>query len=151
MIISTKYDTKQRLFEMMNKVNRVTKLDEAILPKEKKDEMIQNFIEYANNYLELENDKPDVSVSYDPDEAAKMSSFGKFTPHDNKILVVATNRNLADILRTLAHEMVHYKQKIEDRLDLNSGDDGTDIENEANSVAAVMMREFGRNNPIIFE
>ena len=32
-----------------------------------------------------------------------------------------------------------------------AGKDGSEIENEANSKAAVMMREFGRDNPTIFE
>jgi len=51
--------------------------------------------------------------------------------------------------------MVHCKQLEDDRLDLanpaESGKDGSEIENEANSKAAVMMREFGRNNPEIYE
>jgi hypothetical protein len=38
---------------------------------------------------------------------------------------------------------------------LNNGQDnnadGSEIENEANSEAAIIMRKFGRDNPIIFE
>lgn len=113
--------------------------------------IIDEFIQYANNHLGLNENTPDITLSQDSNEAAEMFSFGKFTPHDGKIVVVAANRNLADILRTLAHEMVHFKQSIEDRLDIDSGGDGSDIENEANAEAAVIMRQFGRNNPKIYE
>lgn len=136
---------------MMQKVNKV-QLNEAVLEKEKKSEIINKFMGEVNEYLELVgDDQPDVEISYDPTLAAEMASFGKFTPSDGKIVVVATNRNLADILRTLAHEMVHHKQKIEGKLDHNSNDDGSEVENEANATAAIIMRKFGRENPIIFE
>jgi Zn-dependent peptidase ImmA (M78 family) len=80
-----------------------------------------------------------------------MKSFGKYTPETGEIRVVATNRNLADILRTLAHEMVHYKQHLDGKLNVDSNDDGSEAENEANAQAAIIMRKFGRENPIIFE
>lgn len=51
---------------------------------------------------------------------------------------------MADILRTLAHELVHHMQNLDDRLQDNSGDDGSPEENEANALAAVIMRQYGR-------
>jgi hypothetical protein len=56
---------------------------------------------------------------------------------------------MADILRTLAHELVHHMQNLNG--DELNGDDGSGIENEANAMAGVIMREFGRENPEIFE
>lgn len=128
----------------------IENLNEDVLDEEKKQSIINEFIDYANQYLDIE-DKPNIIISNNPKEASEMRSFGKFTPEIKEIVVVGINRNLADVLRTLAHEMVHYKQYQEDRLYEDSGSDGTDIENEANSEAAVIMRQFGRNNPIIFE
>lgn len=142
------YGSKERLFEMMCKVN---KLNEEVLPREKKNEIIQKFIEEVCEYLGLDENKLKIEISYDPTEARKMSSFGINTPSTGVNRVVAANRNLADVLRTLAHELVHEKQKVEGRLHVGAGDDGTDIENEANAEAAVIMRKFGKANPIIFE
>lgn len=129
----------------------IEKLSEGVLDEEKKQSIINEFIDFSNQHLGLSDEKPNVVISDDPTEASKMFSFGKYTPSTGEIRVVGVNRNLADILRTLAHEMVHFKQHNENRLEQNSGDDGTDIENEANSEAAIIMRQFGRNNPIIFE
>jgi Zn-dependent peptidase ImmA (M78 family) len=50
-----------------------------------------------------------------------------------------------DIYRTLAHELVHYKQK-EDGKEMN-GNDGSEIENEANATAAVLLRQYSQKIP----
>ena len=142
------YGSKERLFEMVSRVNR---LNEELLPKEKKNEIIQQFIEFSCEYLGIDMNELNIEISYDPTEEAKMASFGKNTPETGVNRIVAANRNLADVLRTLAHELVHEKQKKEGKLYSNAGDDGTDIENEANAEAAVIMRRFGKANPIIFE
>ena len=132
---------------MMQRVNR---LDEAILTREQKETIIDEFVNNVNQHLEMENG-PNVVISYDDKEAADMASFGKYTPQTGELRVVATNRNLADVLRTLAHEMVHVKQHQDGKLYGGSGDDGTEAENEANAKAAIIMRKYGRDNPIIFE
>jgi hypothetical protein len=142
------YGTPERLFEMMKRVNN---LNEQILPKEKKNEVIKQFIEFMKEKLGFGDDMPEIVISYDAKEAAGMHSFGKYTPETNELRVVATNRNLADVLRTFAHELIHHKQRLKGQLDNNSSDTGSDMENEANALAGVYMREFGQKNPIIFE
>jgi len=47
--------------------------------------------------------------------------------------------------------MVHHKQNIEGRLDNLSGKTGSDIENEANSMAGIILREYGQKNPNIYD
>jgi len=142
------YGTPERLFEMMKRVNN---LNEQILPKEKKNEVIKQFIEFMKEKLGFGDEMPKVVISYDEKEAAGMHSFGKYTPETNELRVVAINRNLADVLRTLAHELIHHMQRLKGLLDANSSDTGSDMENEANALAGVYMREFGAKNPIIFE
>lgn len=150
MRVTYKHGTKERLVEMMNKVNKIT-LNEEVLPENKKNTVIEEFMNFADNKLGLEGDLPEVTISYDPKEASGMKSFGIYTPSENTLRVVAANRNLADVLRTLAHEFVHHKQRKEGKLNPNSNEDGSEVENEANAQAGVLMREFGRENPIIFE
>lgn len=146
MRISHPYGSKERLFEMVRKVNRI---NEDVLPKEKKSEIIDKFIQETCEFLGVPNDK--IEISHNPEEAREMTSFGKHTPATGIIRVVAANRNLADVLRTLAHELVHRKQEKEGKLYAGAGEDGTDVENEANALAAIIMRRFGKANPIIFE
>ncbi len=58
---------------------------------------------------------------------------------------------MADILRTLAHELIHRKQDEDGRLDPNSGETGSEIENEANAQAGILLRKFGEQNNNIYE
>jgi Zn-dependent peptidase ImmA (M78 family) len=141
------YGSKERLFEMFGRVNN---LNEEILPVEKKNEIIKEFVEFAQKKLGLKN-LPKLIISYDEKEAQDMKSFGKYTPETNELRVVAVNRNLADVLRTLAHELIHHKQREDGILKPDSTNTGSDVENEANALAGVFMREFGQKYPIIFE
>lgn len=135
------------MFQNVNKIN----LNEEILSKENKTKVINNFVKYADQFLGLNGNVPEIKISYDDEIAKNMKSFGKYTPETNELLVVAMNRNLGDVLRTIAHELVHRKQHKEDKLDQNSNNTGSEHENEANALAGVMLREFGKQHPEIFE
>ena len=111
---------------------------------------IKNFVRFVSNQLKL-NDIPKVYVINSPKFSQQYKSFGGYLPAQNKISVVVKGRGLADILRTIAHEMVHAHQKETNKLDIGSGDTGSNIENEANALAGVIMRNYGKENPMIFE
>ncbi len=128
----------------------LSRLNEQILPKEKKEEVINDFIKFVVEKLSL-TELPIVSLSYDETEASDMKSFGKYTPETNELKIIVINRNLADILRTIAHELIHHAQRLKGVLKPDSNDTGSEHENEANALAGVFMREYGKLNPIIFE
>jgi Zn-dependent peptidase ImmA (M78 family) len=138
------YGTKERLFDLMGKLNEGSFNNE-------KSKIIDEFIEFVDRKIELKGNYPQLDVIYKDGEASKRKSFGGYYPDLEKIDLIASKRNLADVLRTLAHEMVHHKQNIEGRLKDNSGDTGSDIENEANSLAGIILREYGKLNPRIYE
>jgi hypothetical protein len=56
-----------------------------------------------------------------------------------------------DCLRSLGHEMVHHKQNEEGRITDDSGDTGSEIENEANSKAGIFLRDFGKKHNDIYD
>jgi phosphoglycolate phosphatase-like HAD superfamily hydrolase len=111
---------------------------------------IKNFVDFVGNRLELK-DVPKVHIINSPNFSQQYKSFGGYLPAQNKISVVVKGRGLADILRTIAHEMVHAHQKEANKLDITSGETGSPIENEANALAGVIMRDYGKENPMIFE
>jgi hypothetical protein len=118
---------------------------EAFTPQ--KAPLMKKFVEYACNELNI--DEPKIHIINSPTYSQEYKSFGGYIPSEEKILVVVHNRNMADILRTLAHELVHHMQNQNgDELD---GNDGSNTENEAHARAGVIMRKFGRENPEIFE
>ena len=109
-----------------------------------------DFLSYCYSLLDI-TDAPEIEVTADINYAKQACSFGAYNPGTRCITVYIGNRNLADILRTLAHELIHHKQNELGMLDNMSGQTGSDIENEANASAAMIMREYGRKNPHIYE
>jgi len=112
---------------------------------------ISEFIKYAAKNLGLQNLPSSLTLSYNTNQAKERRTFGYFDPSTKKIWVYVKNRNMADILRTLAHELVHRKQEEDGRLKINSGETGSPIEDEANSKAGVLLRNFGKINNNIYE
>jgi hypothetical protein len=102
-------------------------------------DLLGEFLPHAQKELGLD-DLPNIEVVND-----LHGTFGNFS--QDGIRIVAKGRHPVDVLRTLAHELVHYKQMVNDELDDAAGEDGSPQENEANSKAAVIMRKFNRDHP----
>jgi hypothetical protein len=77
-------------------------------------------------------------------------TFGLFDPNTNTISVAYTGRHIMDVMRTLAHELTHHKQREDNRIKPDSGETGSEIENEANAQAGVLMRDFADQNAELF-
>jgi hypothetical protein len=119
---------------------------------ETKQQSIQNFVEFATKRLKLK-ETPKITLLGGREFAETKTSLGGFDPITKEIYVATEGRLTADILRTLAHEMVHRKQ---DEMGLvrnpeKDGADGSPIENQAHAVAGILMREYGRINKQIYQ
>lgn len=109
--------------------------------------IIQEFIEFAVSELGLKQ-RPKIILHTNNKYSAKYRSFGSYG--NGIINVTITNRHINDCLRTLAHELVHFKQDLNGQLTMESGATGSPEENEANSLAAVVLRKWGKKYPIMF-
>ena len=74
-------------------------------------------------------------------------TFGKYENGERVLYVSLMNRHPNDILRTIAHELTHYKQDSEHELVDDSGRTGSPHENQANAVAGIVMRHFNKQYP----
>lgn len=140
-----KYNNRKQISEIYNIPFKTNILLETFTPQ--KAPLMKKFVEYVCNELEI--NEPQINIINSPTYSQEYKSFGGYIPSEEKILVVVHNRNMADILRTLAHELVHHYQKLNG--DELNGEDGSETENEANAKAGIIMRKFGRENPEIFE
>jgi hypothetical protein len=111
--------------------------------------LLKEFIGYCREYLKLKS-LPPLTMSYDPTTAESRRSFGGYDPNNKSIELSVANRHQADVFRTLAHELVHYKQDLQNRLTPESGQTGHAHENEANAAAAIIMRNFAQMRPEMF-
>lgn len=109
-----------------------------------------DFIKFCSNFLKI-NELPRIIFTNNHKWVLNLRAFGQYNPNERLLVVYIKNRNLADTLRTLAHELVHHRQQEENRLKVGSGETGSDIENEANSIAGEIMRNYGKMNSLIYE
>jgi hypothetical protein len=117
--------------------------------KKKTADAIEDFAQFAKQHLNLDS-LPQIDINYDLEAAENFGAFGGYYPEEQRIELNVAGRHTMDILRTLAHELVHYRQGTLEPLPEDAGDTGSPYENEANALAGVMMREYGKQNTHMF-
>lgn len=110
------------------------------LNESKTNEFVQNYLPWLQKELGLK-ELPKIKLLDMPED----TTFGKYG--GGTLYVVTGGRHPVDVLRTLAHELTHFKQDGKGELTDGAGETGTPQENEANSNAGIIMRNFAKNHP----
>ena len=106
--------------------------------------VVIKFVNHCKDKLELPN-IPTITLV----DRIGGKTFGQYDTVKKDIAVQLADRHIVDVLRTLAHELVHHKQRhLHSKLD---GSDGSDHENQANALAGKLMRQFGKRYPKLYE
>jgi Zn-dependent peptidase ImmA (M78 family) len=113
------------------------------------DAIIKRFQVFLKRELRLTYDIPVIFVD-DSDFAKRIAAFGEISK-SNVIHLSIINRHPMDIMRTLAHEYVHYKQHMERGPQSRSSRAGSPTENQANAKAGELMRRYGELHPDLFD
>ncbi len=126
-----------------------TLLVERLFKKsEEQIKLLDEFVTFACTYLGI--DEPKISLSFNRDGFVTTAHYG-----NDEVGVYANERAIVDIMRSIGHELTHMQQDSEGRLNPDNneedGADGSPIENEANSVAGILIRKFGKLHPEIYE
>lgn len=111
---------------------------------------LKHFIAFCKKELNIQS-LPSIKLINDKSFVEQNRSFGEYNPNDNSVRIYSGNRNLADICRSLAHELTHHRQNELDMIYNQAGETGTDIENDANAMAGIIMRDYGRLNLSIYD
>lgn len=79
-----------------------------------------------------------------------MPTAGYFDVGGRTVFAAVKNRAMADIMRTIAHELTHCKQ-LEDGVDFPDDDEGLQpYEDIANQKSGFLVRFYGRKNRQIY-
>ncbi len=145
-------------FEFQDTMLRVPKMNETMKPiikqllreglitkTEDSLKNVSNFVNFAKEHLNITDDIK-VALAYERTPDLTTTAYYNL---DGLVKVYVKDRAFIDICRSIAHELVHHKQNIEGRLSdaKKDGSDGSDIENEANAVAGVIIRKWGKIHP----
>jgi hypothetical protein len=98
-----------------------------------------NYVKYELGLSEL----PRIIVIDDPQFSVDNKTFGCYNLGTDEIKIQISQRHPLDIYRSLAHELVHYYQKQSGKE--MDGTTGSDCENEANSEAGRLLRNYTKH------
>ena len=113
------------------------------------EERIRHFMQWCKHKLKLKQPLPNIEFS-DEKDSPDMHHTGYYNDHEDKLWVYTGNRNLIDILRTVAHEFTHRKQGEQGRIKGHSPP-GSPLEQEADAMAGYFMKLYGKEHPEIIE
>lgn len=120
----------------------------GFLSDEKK-EKLNSFVKFVKEQLELKN-VPSISIKNGRDGLKTTANYD-YTKENKIIKVNGKNRALVDIMRSVAHEMVHHKQFEQGRLKVQPPDIGGEIEDEANAKAGQYIKMYAKKDPTIYD
>jgi Zn-dependent peptidase ImmA (M78 family) len=115
-----------------------------------KTEIINHFADWCIKKLNIKK-SPKITMIVDDEFVKNNRTFGSTSP-TNEVVVYLGNRNTADILRTLCHELVHCRQfEIETAYPEMSQEQRQRIEDVANAMAGRLLRDYGKINYKIYD
>lgn len=147
------------LISEISRIRQVMGLNEEVKTKgvqfdssEKK--TIDDFVEFVKKELGIKNEV-DVQLQNNKDgikttAVYKYQDEGDEDFEQSEIRVFALDRALVDVLRSIAHELVHHMQNEKGDLKGKHSNVGGPIEDEANAVAGEMIKKYGLNHPEIY-
>lgn len=116
---------------------------------DEKKEMLNSFVKFVKKELDL-NSVPTISVQ-NHRQGLKTTANYDYTKENKIIKVCSKNRALVDVMRSIAHELVHHKQFEQGKLKVKPPDIGGEIEDEANAKAGQYIKMFAKDNPNIYD
>ena len=128
----------------------------TVFPSEDK-RILDDFINFAKKDLNI---KYDVDIEFRDDKGEKQeiktTAVYQYSDKDPEsdvadIKVHAGERYLNDIMRSVAHELVHHQQNENGKLKGKISNVGGPIEDEANSVAGELIKKYGELHPEIYD
>lgn len=114
-----------------------------------KKEKLNSFVKFVKEQLELKT-VPTISIQ-NHRNGLKTTANYDYTKENKVVKVCMKNRALVDVMRSIAHELVHHKQFEQGRLKTPPPDVGGEIEDEANAKAGQFIKMFAKMDKTIYD
>lgn len=142
------------LHENINRIKTLMNINEgeASFPSDEK-QHLERFVDFVKKELGVEND---INIRYQTDkDGIKTTAVYKYQDGDDdheqsEVRVFTKERALQDIMRSVAHELVHHQQNEKGKLKGKISNVGGPIEDEANAMAGELLKKYGIDHPEIY-
>jgi len=106
---------------------------------------IFEFCKFCKDFLEIDHPLKIELVSNRDESNITTTAF--YNPESHLIRVYCKDRAIADVCRSIAHEMTHMSQMLDGKIEFPVQDAGGQIEDEANSKAGEVLKLFAKSDP----
>jgi Zn-dependent peptidase ImmA (M78 family) len=110
---------------------------------------LNEFVKFVKDELGI-GSLPTVIVQNHRNDLKTTANYD-YTKEEKIIKICGKNRALVDVMRSIAHELVHHKQYEDGRLDVRPPDIGGEIEDEANAKAGQYIKMFSKIDDTIYD
>lgn len=114
-----------------------------------KKKKLNEFVKFVKGELSIDK-MPTISIQNGRGELRTTANYD-YTKENKIIKVNGKNRALVDIMRSVAHELVHHKQFEQGRLEKKPPDIGGEIEDEANAKAGQFIKMYSKKDNSIYD
>lgn len=111
-------------------------------------ELLKEFIPFTCKFIGI---KSPFVLHLVHSKVPQLRTTGVYINSDKEMWIRVKNRHQVDLFRSICHEMVHHRQNELKILHKGSGDDASPEEGQANRIAGIVMRKFGRMYPEIYD
>jgi hypothetical protein len=105
----------------------------------KKFKVMGRFLKFCKKELKITND---IQIFLMNKKNHLNITTGGYNPKDKCVYAIYEGRQIADILRTIAHELVHQKQDLQGKIHGSIPDIGGIIEDTANAIAGRLIKMY---------
>lgn len=116
---------------------------------DKKKETLNEFVKFVKEQLELKS-VPTIAIQNGRKDLKTTANYD-YTKENKIIKINSKNRALVDVMRSIAHELVHHKQFEQGRLKVKPPDIGGEIEDEANAKAGQFIKMYAQIDNSIYD
>jgi hypothetical protein len=114
------------------------------------EEQLRDFVAWCVDELDIQQELPRIRFQ-DDKEGPDQHHTGYYNDNKDIMWIYTGNRNMIDIMRTVAHELTHRKQHEDNRIIGDQAYPGSPIEQEADAMAGYLMKLYGKMHPEIIE
>lgn len=116
---------------------------------DEKKQKLHDFVKFVKKELELKS-VPTIVIQNNRNGLKTTANYD-YTKENKVIKVNSKNRALVDVMRSVAHELVHHKQWEQGRLKVKPPDIGGEIEDEANALAGQFIKKYAKIDQTIYD
>ena len=114
-----------------------------------KKEKLVDFVKFVKTELQIKK-IPKIKIQNGRKNLKTTANYD-YTKEEKIIIINGKNRALVDIMRSLAHELVHHKQFEDGKLKIKPPDIGGEIEDEANAKAGQFIKMYSKKDSTIYD